>query len=105
MKIRNQFHTKQYPGKVFTQPSMTLPDEAMTMREILTRYSNGQPLGGAKVAIWDEEEISMGINPKKLDLTDWDNIRENNNRAFQEYESAVKKAEKAKQDALVPEGQ
>lgn len=60
----------------FTQPSMTIPDQALTIRQILDRYAKGLPLGGHDInaAFYDEE--SEGINPHTLDLVDIEQISE-----------------------------
>jgi len=42
-------------------PSMTIPDQTMSIREIVERYAKGLPIDGARTAIWDEEN----------DLPDW----------------------------------
>lgn len=43
-------------GEVNNQPSETVPDQAMSIKEIMTRYAKGLPLGGAKTPTWDEED-------------------------------------------------
>lgn len=60
------------PGEKVTQPSMTVPNEAMSIREILVRYSRGLPID-AKVPIYDEENDLP--DPKKMDLADWEEMQ------------------------------
>jgi hypothetical protein len=70
-KVTNQRNYVVPRGKTFTQPSMTVPDQTMSLRTIMERYATGMPIGGIKEAIWDEDpENTMGINPKTLDLVD-----------------------------------
>lgn len=59
-----------YTGQVFTQKSETIPDQAMTLRHILERYSRGLDLGGKNEEIWQDPNESSGIPLKKLDLVD-----------------------------------
>jgi hypothetical protein len=89
------------------EPSMTIPDETMSIREILHRHVRGLPIEGKdpKTAIWDEE--SNGINPKTLDLTEIQQYKED---AQKSYEKLVKKQTKRKAIQLdleeeQPEGQ
>ena len=75
-KVINMLNYEQPRGKVFTQPSMTVPDQTMTLRQIMDRYASGLPVGGIKEALWDEDpENSLGINPKSLDLVDLQELK------------------------------
>lgn len=52
--------------RVFTQPSQTLPDQTLSMREILSRFTRGIPMDG-KVPIFQDE---YSPDPRTLDLTE-----------------------------------
>jgi hypothetical protein len=70
MIVRNPFNAKQYnDNEVITEPSQTVPDQALTIREILKRYASGQPLGGGKEPIYEGEE-GDGVDPRTLDLAE-----------------------------------
>ena len=58
-----------YPGEVNNQPSETVPDQTMTMREILTRYAKGLPIDGAKTPLWEDGE-GFAKDPETLDLAE-----------------------------------
>lgn len=47
----------RFPRKYETtdKPSMTIPDQALTIVQILDRYARGLPLGGEKVPMYDSE--------------------------------------------------
>jgi hypothetical protein len=70
MKIRNQYNREPRVNTRFTQPSLTIPDQGLTIKQILNRYAKGLPLGGVdpNSAIYDDE--SEGIDPRKLDLVE-----------------------------------
>jgi len=51
-----------------TQPSETVPDQAMSIREILDRYAKGLPLSGARVPVFDEEDDMPDV--RGLDLAE-----------------------------------
>lgn len=90
------------PGKTFTQASQTIPNETMSMRTILERYAKGLPTADFKTPIFDEEEISQGINPKTLDLADWEKMSREGNDTIKAYERAkayAEEQEKLKQTA------
>lgn len=61
-----KFWAKQ--GEINTQPSKTVPDQTMSLRDILTRYANGIPID-QKIPIYEGED-GIGINPLTLDLAE-----------------------------------
>jgi len=70
MKIRNIFNAKDYnDNEKSFGPSLTIPDQAMSVRDILQRYANGLPLGGSNEPIWEGED-GDGIDPRRLDLAE-----------------------------------
>lgn len=93
LQFKNIMNYKPYEGIVNEEPSMTIPDETMSIREILHRHVRGLPIDGKdpKTAIWDED--SNGINPKTLDLTEIQEYKEN---AQKSYEKLVRKQRKTK---------
>ena len=83
----------QETGKKFTKPSMTQPEEALSMRQILERYAKGLPLGGHEPssAFYDEE--SNGINVKTLDLSELEEIQSLNQETFEKAKALRKKTQ------------
>lgn len=70
-RFKTWSNSKPTQGKTFSMPSMTTPDQTMSMRTILDRYAKGLPVADGKEPIWDDDaESSSGINPKTLDLVD-----------------------------------
>lgn len=41
MKIQTAYNYERPKGQVFTQPSLTVPDQSMSIREILHRFARG----------------------------------------------------------------
>ena len=77
----------QYQGKTFTQPSKTVPDQTMSIREIFQRYAAGLPIGGNINPIYNED--AMGINPKTLDLVDVQQLSMEAQRTKRKYQKAT----------------
>jgi len=70
MKIRNILNAQEYnDAEKNFEPSQTIPDQALSVREILQRYANGLPLGGSNEPIWEGED-GDGIDPRRLDLAE-----------------------------------
>jgi len=70
MKVRNQYNGKLFPsdGEKNFGPSLTVPDQTMSIKEILDRYARGLPMEG-KVPIYEGED-GDGIDPRRLDLSE-----------------------------------
>jgi hypothetical protein len=70
-KLKNSGNAQDFPtkGEVNNKPSETIPDQTMTMREILTRYAKGLPIDGEKTPIWEDGE-GYAKDPETLDLAE-----------------------------------
>lgn len=75
--IKNSNNAQAFPKtyEINTKPSMTVPDQSMSVREIMTRYAKGLPLEGQKVAIWEGEESDMP-DISRMDLADRQEYKE-----------------------------
>jgi len=72
-RIKHNFEYQylKIEGQKFTQPSMTIPDQTMSIPELIRRYAQGLPLGAPRVPIYEGDDDPMqGINFKKLDLSE-----------------------------------
>lgn len=54
-KIVSMLNYSPSVGEVNNEPSMTVPDQAMSIQEMLERFARGLPVGGARAAFYDEE--------------------------------------------------
>lgn len=72
MKFRNPYTFTPPAGEKNGKPSLTIPDQTLTIPEILKRYARGQSLGGSLgEPIYDgDDDIMQGRHPKTLDLTE-----------------------------------
>jgi hypothetical protein len=98
MKIRNIFNAHEFTdNEVITEPSQTIPDQSMSVRELLQRYASGLPLGGGKESIYEGEE-GDGVDPRRLDLAERQELEISARRELAEIEERLKskKVEKSK---------
>lgn len=79
MKFKTQFNLESFPAprmESIKTPSMTLPDQAMSMTEILRRHKNGLPISGNSTAFYEETQ-GEGMTTQefqRLDLADQEQI-------------------------------
>lgn len=68
-----------YKGQVFTQPSQTVPDQSLSIREILDRFARGLPIDGERVPVYDDSEDALP-DPSHLDLAERQELAEDYRR-------------------------
>lgn len=82
--------------------SLTVPNEALSIREILSRFSRGLPLGGSALYYYDEEEGDEYIpNPRHLDLADRQEFKERFEAEIEAVNEKQRKHAKAAYEASV----
>lgn len=100
MKIRTPYSTSPTTGEKVTQPSMTVPDQSMTISEILRRFGSGLPLGGQRVEFYEgEEDMFDGINPATLDITEKEAIIQERVNELAELQKKQKHQSKKQKEA------
>lgn len=66
---------RKVKGETFTLPSKTIPDQTLSIQEIMRRYAAGLPLEGEKVPFYDGEEEDLP-DVRKMDLAEVQEMRE-----------------------------
>lgn len=69
LNVKNNMNAKFYPKRHEQPqgPSQTVPNQTMSLREILSRYAKGQPLPSAGIPRYSElDEISLA----KMDISE-----------------------------------
>jgi hypothetical protein len=69
--IKHSLNSKEFDsdGEINNLPSQTIPDQTLTVRELLVRYAKGLPLDGQRQPIWEGED-GDAIDPRRLDLAE-----------------------------------
>ncbi|QGF19321.1 hypothetical protein [Antarctic microvirus CAA_003_V_4] len=78
-QFKNTTNARQWEKtpEVNNSPSLTIPDQTMSINEIVRRFASGLPLGGNRVPEYDgEDDVLDGINPKTLDMSELHEIRQ-----------------------------
>jgi len=96
MKVKNIYSAKLFEKQYETnnEPSLTIPDQTLSIKQILERYASGQSLEG-KTPYYDESESEDYYpDPRYMDLAE----REELSQDFREEIQHIKtKAEKRKE--------
>lgn len=90
MKVKNSLNANQFEKnyKIFTQPSLTIPDQSMSIKTILERYARGLPVGGRLDEYYDEEDTLP--DPRTLDLAERQELAEMYTQEINEIKSRKK---------------
>lgn len=80
MRTRKNY-VPTYPGILEFDPSITVPDDSLSVREILDRFAHGQPIDEVKRQVYygnqSDGDDSIPYNQRYgTDLTDLDKTRE-----------------------------
>ena len=59
-------------GEINNSPSLTVPDEAISISELVIRFAKGMPIGDGKEMLYDgdENDAPETVELRKLDLTE-----------------------------------
>lgn len=93
-RFSTQYDPHPVKGEINTKPSLTIPNEAMSIREILVRYSRGLPID-TKVPMYEEEQLLPNV--KHMDLADLQTLRENVAEEIQQKKTHLDKITKEAQ--------
>lgn len=99
MKFKTHFNATPEAGEIITGPSMTIPDQAMSIGEIMRRFASGLPLGGQRVPVYDDgEDMFDGVNPATLDIVEKKQILENYKQELEGIKKKLNKKEEPKKE-------
>lgn len=98
-RFKTQYNSIPDPGNPLPgeMPSMTIPNEAMTVREIIAMQARGLTLNNRRVPVYNGEEDIPDF--QHLDLADQEAIMQTNQALITEMQKTLKDQEKAYIDA------
>jgi len=85
-KINNAYSKSKYKGKIMDQTVHTIPDQNLSIRQLLDRHSRGLPLGASQ----NQGEYFDTEIPRFDDLVD---MMEHKKQLVKEHEALTKKIE------------
>lgn len=110
-KFKNNYNAHEFPKQYEKNSgkSETIPDQTMTMREIMDRYAKGLPIGGQRQGTFDDsldedadDAFDMMPDMKKLDLSEQHDIMENSKKELSEINERMKNRKQPKKPENPP---
>ena len=91
MTIKHSLNAKEFvsDGEINNLPSQTIPEQTLSVRELLVRYAKGLPLDGMKQPIWEGEDGDP-IDPRRLDLAERQELEIQARQELAEIEERLK---------------
>ncbi|QGF19318.1 hypothetical protein [Antarctic microvirus CAA_003_V_1] len=86
----------QQKYEINTQPSETIPDQSMSVDEIMRRYAQGLPMSGERVPTYEDPEIETMPDLSKMDLADREQVIKSYTKEIQEIRESHEKTQTAK---------
>lgn len=97
------YHKRKRPKEAAPGVSLTVPDQTMSLTEILRRYVRGEPITTGREPIYesDFEYEGGGINPKTLDISEVHEMkRKNSEYLIKTKKEEDEKSKKSRDEAL-----
>lgn len=94
-RVKNSlnYNHKEQIGEINLFPSLTIPDQALSLNEIIRRFASGIPMDIGKIPVFDEDNDLPDF--RKLDLAE----REEYKLRFQEELDEFRRAQAAQRAA------
>lgn len=80
-------------------PSLFVPDQTMSIPELLIRYARGLPINGEKTPVYNGETDLPDLNT--MDLAEIEDMKNNLQKTIKDTREALTKAEQRKQTKLL----
>lgn len=105
LKIKTNYNSSEFAKNYEKNslPSMTVPNQAMSVRELIIRFASGLPVQAGKVPIYEGDEEFPDID--KMDLIEredyYQDLRKQRQEAAQRVKDRRTEREKIKMDELI----
>lgn len=85
MKVKNSLNANDFPKnyREIKTPSLTVPDQTMSIRTLLERYARGLPIGGRVDEYYDEDDTMPDY--RTLDLSEIQELQEEVKTTFEKH--------------------
>lgn len=102
ISIKTPWNAIPDKGRLITDPSLTVPNQSMSVQEIMRRNAQGLPLHGARIPIYDGEDAYVPDH-RTLDLVDLHEMAEANAQNIDDLKrKAMQEQEEKRQKPVKP---
>lgn len=101
-RFKTPYNAELFPAtyEVNIKPSLTVPDQSMTIEQILKKNQSGIDVTGYKIPIFHGEDDQFSIDMKKLDLSEQMELIQENRRRIYDLQDRINNPGKYKEQEL-----
>lgn len=107
--IRTHYNSRFYAKnqELNTMPSLTVPDEAMSVQELVKRFASGLPISGGRIPMYEDVDELELTDQQRLDLSERDAIIRERQEELIEIDKRIRerrlKAEEIRLEKMIRE--
>lgn len=89
MKFKTPWNSHEFPSNYekVSSVSMTIPDQSMTVKEIMDRYARGLPVNGERSPVYHGEEFVPDL--ERMDLSEIEDLKSQVTADIKELQSRL----------------
>lgn len=111
MKFKTHYNAKDFPdpGERSIQPSLTIPDQSMSIQEMIDRHRRGLPIRGyADAEYTDQADILEGRDLRQMDLEEIKQLSKKLRKNYEDardkwYKEETERRQAAQRQAIIDE--
>lgn len=93
MTFNSYYNRKKPEGEKNTLPSKTVPNQAMTIREIINRTEKGLPVTGVRIPMYNETEDGIMPDLRDMDISEIYELKKRIKKTEDELRKKLQKEE------------
>lgn len=74
MKFRTQYTWSKIPGEINSMEIVTIPNQAMTVQEIMQRFASGRPIPKSVNMMYTGDDYTPDV--RKMDISEYEDLKE-----------------------------
>lgn len=74
MKFRTQYTWSKIPGEINTMEIVTIPNQAMTVQEIMQRFASGRPIPKSVNMMYTGDDYTPDV--RRMDISEYEDLKE-----------------------------
>lgn len=97
MNFNTYYNRKPSVGERNDQPSKTVPDQALSVREIINRTQKGLPVTGVRVPMYNETDDGIMPDLRNMDISEIYELKQRIKKTEAEIKRQLQEAEEKRQ--------
>lgn len=108
MLIKTWYNRDKHPkpGEISTTPSKTIPDQSISIPEMIRRYASGMPLGGQRIPQYSDDpetDVLGGRNWQSMDISEHHDLIESIKQEYNETIQNLRNYQPSSQETIQAE--